>query len=102
MNKPVKKTGGLVDFKENVIYEKEKDNPIKSAERFRYKCIKDYGFNGSTTDLYRKIVNHQIKKYGKTLTQVIEMPTFEERMKKCTYKKSRIIQKLKGRKADEK
>ena len=65
--KPLEKSGGLVDFKEKLIFEKEKDLALESAEKF-YKKLRDiYKYNTDVkklSDLYRKIVNYQIKKYG--------------------------------------
>ena len=55
-------------FKEDTIYELEKNNPISSSKWFK-KDIKDkYGIVPSG-DLYRRIVNYQIKNYGKSVTQ---------------------------------
>ena len=59
-------SGGLVDFKENLIFEEWKDQPLHSSVWFRDKMKEKYGIT-KTTDLYAKIVNYQIKKYGTNL-----------------------------------
>lgn len=64
--KALEKSGGLVDFKENIIFEKCKDDEVGSSRLFKAKCKKKYGFEPSN-DLYRKIVNYQIKTYGHSL-----------------------------------
>ena len=59
------------DFIKHLIYEKEKDRSFRSSayfykevgEKYNIKLLKEeYG------DLYRKIINYQIKKYGTCLT----------------------------------
>lgn len=55
---------GLVD---KMIYESYKDKCINGTGYFKRKIKQDYGLIPSS-DLYRKIVNYQIKKYGKQLT----------------------------------
>lgn len=63
--------GDLVDFKERMIFEREKDLAIESSEKF-YKKLRDiYKYNGDRkrfSNLYRNIVNYQIKKYGAMLS----------------------------------
>ena len=65
--KPLVNSGDLVDFKINLIFEKEKDLALESSEKF-YKKLKDiYKFqsdNVTLSNLYRKLINYQIKKYG--------------------------------------
>ena len=69
--KPLEKSGDLVDFKINLIFEKEKDLALESSEKF-YKKLRDiYKFqsdNVTLSNLYRKLINYQIKKYGATIS----------------------------------
>lgn len=69
--KPLEKSGGLVDFKENLIFQREKDLAIESSDKF-YKKLRDvYAYENDRkilSNLYRKIVNYQIKKYGAMLS----------------------------------
>lgn len=69
--KPLEKVGDLVDFKERIIFEKEKDLALESAEKF-YKKLRDvYKYNPDVrklSDLYRKLVNYQIKKHGAVIS----------------------------------
>lgn len=62
--------GELVD---NLIFEVYKDKIIINASRFREQVQKDYGFIPSS-DLYRKIINYQINKYGTQLDEHV-LPT---------------------------
>lgn len=64
--KPLTKSGGLVDFKENIVFEEYKEKAFKKAKDFRDEVKKHYGFIPSS-DLYTKIINYQINKYGTTL-----------------------------------
>lgn len=54
---------GLVD---KLIYEGYKDKPVNGMGYFKRKIKSDYGIMPSS-DLYREIVNYQVKKYGKQL-----------------------------------
>lgn len=69
--KPLDHSGALVDFKERIIFEKEKDLVLESSEKF-YKKLRDiYKYNPDVrnlSNLYRKIINYQINKYGATLS----------------------------------
>lgn len=69
--KPLEKSGGLVDFKENIIFENEKDTAFASVKQFRYKVYKEYKYR-ATSSLYRKVVNYQIETYGRTLHERVE------------------------------
>lgn len=64
--KPLNKSGGLVDKKEKLIFEAYKNKVIKSADVLRKEIKDNYGFEPSS-DLYREILNYQIKKYGSAL-----------------------------------
>lgn len=68
---PLDYSGDLVDFKLRMIFEREKDLAIESSEKF-YKKLRDiYKYNGDRkrfSNLYRNIVNYQIKRYGATVS----------------------------------
>lgn len=66
MSRPVEKTGGLVDFKENIVFEEFKDKHMNGINHLKKEVTKRYGFVPSSA-LYRKIVNYQIEKYGAPL-----------------------------------
>lgn len=69
--KPLVNSGDLVDFKERIIFEREKDIAIESSDKF-YKKLRDvYAYENdrkSLSILYRKIVNYQLNKYGAMLS----------------------------------
>lgn len=55
-------------FKEEYLFTQYKDKAIKNATQFKGEIRKKYGvLEVDLTELYRKIVNYQIKKYGKHL-----------------------------------
>lgn len=54
-------------FKAQVVLELEKDNAFYSSKHFRNKILEKYGFIPDS-DIYKKIVNYQIDKYGETLS----------------------------------
>ena len=58
--------GGLVDFKEHIIFEKYKDEEMGNSKLFKEKCEKELGYKPSSA-LYRQIINYQIKTYGSSL-----------------------------------
>lgn len=56
-----------MDFKEQAIYEFEKDSSFSGTREFRTKIKSKYGLEPSS-ELYRRITNYQIKKYGEPLS----------------------------------
>lgn len=52
-------------FKEQVVFELEKDTPFQGKREFTFLIYRKYGFKPSTA-LYRNIVNYQIDNYGRT------------------------------------
>lgn len=64
MNKEM--VGGLVDFKEKFIFEEFKDQPLHGAKHFKENIRQKYGME-ATSDLYTKLINYQIMKYGNPL-----------------------------------
>lgn len=54
------------DLVEELIFNAFKDKSLRSGEAFYQLIKKDYGYI-ATSNLYRRIVNYQIKKYGISL-----------------------------------
>lgn len=52
-------------FKEQVVFELEKDTPFQGKREFTFQIYRKYGFKPSSA-LYRDIVNYQICNYGHT------------------------------------
>lgn len=94
--------GDLVDFKEGIIFESEKDNSIRNIGEFRKRVYKTYDYKGNISGIYRRIINYQIKRYGKTLDKYIEHYSQEQKAKFNTNSCIRRYEKRKGRKSDEK
>ncbi len=98
-----KTCGGLVDFKESIIFENEKDLPVINTDEFKLKCLKKYKYKCKTSDLPRKIINYQVKTYGKTLTLDDWSGKTKEDMKRVNHVRNMArYSKLEGRKSDEK
>ncbi len=55
------------DFIEGVLFNKYKDEILHNSEYFKF-LIKDYK-DVNKENLYRKIVNYQVEKYGEQLYQ---------------------------------
>ena len=72
-------------FKEQVVFELEKDTPFNGAREFRYYIARKYGFKPST-ELYREITNYQIDKYGTTSNYANWQP-YEKNFKSYNTKK---------------
>ena len=53
-------------FKSQMVFELEKDNPFNSAKVFYEEIRKKYGLERDS-DLYKRICNYQLEKYGQTL-----------------------------------
>lgn len=66
--KPLNNSGDLV---EELIFNAYKDKDVISAKHFKGVIKKDFDYKASS-DLYRKIINYQVKKYGVTLTNLNE------------------------------
>lgn len=58
------------DLVEKLIFEAYKDKYIKSSEAFKQLIKKEYGYEVKT-ELYIKICNYQIKKYGCSLNNSV-------------------------------
>lgn len=101
MIKPVIKTGGLVNFKEHIIFENEKNMAFKGIEEFKRIIYKKYKYI-ATSNLYRKIINYQVKNFGKSLNNEIDLPTHEEKIRLNALANKRRYGRLKGWKCDEK
>lgn len=59
--------GGLVDFKEKIIFEEYKDKAFENSSSFKKEIKDKYNYIASS-DLYTRIINYQIKKYGGSLS----------------------------------
>lgn len=56
------------NFIDNYIFEKEKDLPVKNATCFYFKIKDVYKvYPSNRTELYKRIINYQVKKYGSSL-----------------------------------
>lgn len=100
MNRPVIKTGVLDEFKENIIFENEKNRAFKSSEEFKEIVNEKYKYAASS-NLYRRIINYQIKKFGNSLNSEVYYPTHEDKIKSNDNANKRRYARLKGWKRDE-
>ena len=83
-------------FIENFIFEIEKDTPFRNGIEF-YKLLKDKYKLEKLPELYKKIVNYQINKYGEALnnTKLIDNNTRGECITKCVNARQRKYTRLK-------
>lgn len=81
---------GLVD---KLIFEAYKNTPLESIEKFKKRVQKDYGVTPNY-DLYRKLNNYQIQKYGRTIQPTI---TYHDK-----FEWGRLMRKARQRKCDRK
>ena len=95
MNKPVMKAGVLDEFKENIIFENEKNVGFKSVTEFKENVYKKYKYAASS-NLYRKIVNYQVKTFGKNLDGEFILSTHEEKIKSNSRANQRRYARLRG------
>lgn len=75
-----------MDFKEEYLYIKYRDKYIGSSEKFRYALIKEKFKDMkdvNISNLYRRIINYQIKKYGAQIGMLgkydLDRRTFDDR-----------------------
>lgn len=69
----------MSEFKENIIFELEKNKPLKNTDTFRYKIFKTYGLRLTSDELYKKIVNYQIDKNGITIDEFVPRASYKEK-----------------------
>jgi hypothetical protein len=65
--------------KEQLIFELYKDKPISNTTEFK-KMLNGKFKVTDVMELYVKIVNYQIDRYGMSLRNTVDMPTHEEKM----------------------
>ena len=85
-----------LNAKENEIFELEKDKPNINSDEFK-KRIKDLYKYKADSNLYRRIINYQIKKYGQPLDATIQLHNEEECNKMVHNSNHRKQYKLRGR-----
>lgn len=69
------------EFIERMIYEKEKDTAFNNSYDFCKKIREKYKIDYYLGDLYKRIINYQIDKYGASLQYVVENHSTEELIK---------------------
>ena len=73
-------------FKEEVIFELEKDKPFSGFRDFRAKCQKKYGYSPST-DLCIRVNNYQLETYGFILNRSTAIGYVKDKNLKMTQHK---------------
>lgn len=87
--KPLTNGGVLVDKREQLIYEAYKNKPLANSESFKKEIRKNYGFIPST-ELYKKIINYQVKNFGKTLDNCAGEYIKDFKQKRADLRRKRI------------
>lgn len=62
----LKNKGGKMTTKNDIVFTKFKDSPTNGKDSFK-KSVKKYIHEINVDEVYRRIVNYQIEKYGRTL-----------------------------------
>ena len=85
------------EFIERFIFEKEKDTPFRNKETF-YIIMKEKYRIKATRDLYAKIINYQVDKYGESLanSKLVEIHKREDCVRLSINANVRRKRKLKG------
>lgn len=87
-----------MNFKEEYLFAKYKNTNIKNSEEFRYKIVKSKFKDLEDVDvseLYKRIVNYQVKKYGGTLSVTDKGDMLPSTLKeRCGSRKSARRKKL--------
>ena len=68
----------MMGFKLKMYFEKYKDLPLPSREKFRYNFKKKHGEFQYLEELMLMIEKYQLKKYGETLSNCVTLRTKEE------------------------
>lgn len=69
------------EFIERMIYETEKDNTFNNSYDFCKRIRDKYKIDYYLGDLYKRIINYQIDKYGCSLQYLVERHNTEELIK---------------------
>jgi hypothetical protein len=78
------------EFKEEMIFNLEKDLPMCNSIKFREKMIKKYNLsNQEVTDLRAKLISYQLEKYGDTLSNKYTKPTMIEHKRETRRRNSK-------------
>lgn len=75
----------MLEFKLNMYFEMYKDLPLPNRDMFRQRFRKKHGKFQYLEELIRMIEEHQIKKYGETLSNYFKARSTED-SKKLSYK----------------
>ena len=66
------------EFIENIIFENEKDKGFKNSYEFYKLLLSKYKIGKKIPDLYKRIINYQIERYGQSLDYVDKSFTYNE------------------------
>lgn len=85
------------EFIENIIFENEKDIPIRNSEIFYRKLRLKYKvLLKNKIELYKRIINYQINKYGHSLCNNYHKTLEEKRRLSINAKARRRYRKNRG------
>lgn len=68
------------NFIENIIFAKEKDKVLGGSKKFRKHILETYDLEVNVSDIYKRIINYQIEKYGEVLNDTVHIVTKTEKL----------------------
>jgi hypothetical protein len=81
-------------MKENIIFSLYKDKPVRSAKEFRNEIERKYGKEVNAKELYLRITNYQIDKYGYMLWDYDDEYTTEDYLRRANNARNRRKQRI--------
>ena len=85
-----------MSFKENLIFELEKNNLFENMKKFKSKITKLYGKIDNLNELCLKVQNYQIDNYGGILLSFENFPTKEVKRRANMYACQRKYKRIRG------
>lgn len=90
----------MSNFINEYVFNLEKDKAFNNSNEF-YKMIKDKYKMERSPELYRRIINYQIKKYGSTLESYVDLHSTSELIKMGQKSRKRLYFRKKRGNKDE-
>lgn len=82
-------------FIENIIFAKEKDKVLGGSKKFRKHISETYNLEVNVSDIYSRIINYQIEKYGEVLSDTVQIVTKTEKLSNNRKASQRKYERLK-------
>lgn len=67
-------------MKTEILFAKYKDTPVRTRKKFE-SALKEFANEVNLGDLWTRIQNYQIDKYGEPISLAVSIPTFREKQR---------------------